>query len=225
MGGFRHNRPSSNELEAFKFTNSSPGEAHGRQKLVREVAEAKKNLRNSERRIKRDRNKVVEMKVEVEDTKTVNRVISDENKLLREALDETTRRNTELKWEVKRLTAKFRSRVQREPQKIATSVDRALSTVFIAQQAVYKVKTREGIIQNWARNVILHLVCASDVPASKTWTAFRCVTEAMGITVDGSWSDRSARRIVLEGSLAVEEMIVEDFADALGIPPTWSNLL
>jgi len=153
------------------------------------------------------------MKVGVEDTEVAIQVTSDENDLLRRQLDELTRRNAELKQEVRLLTAKFRSRVRREPQKISTSVERALSLVFDGQQTVYNVKTPDRVIQNWARSVILHLVCSSDVPASKIWPVFSCVTQAMGIVVEGSWSDRSARRVVFEGALAAEEMIVEDFAE------------
>ena len=216
MGGFRHGRPSLNEMEVWQLANPSPN-ARGRQKLAREVAEVKKDLRNSERREKRTKKKFEAMKVEVEDTEMAIQVTSDKNELLRRELDELTRRNAELKQEVKLLTAKFSSRIRREPQKIATSVERALSSVFDAQQTVYKVKTPDRIIQGWARNVILHLVCASDVPAIQTWPVFSCVTQAMGIVVEGSWSDRSARRVVLEGALAAEEMIVEDFAEALGM--------
>lgn len=89
-------------------------------------------------------------------------------------------------------------------------------SVFVSQQTVYEVKTPDGTIQNWARNVILHLVCASNVPAVKTWDAFSCIAQGLEITVKGSWSARSAGRIVLEGALAVEEMIVEQLAGALG---------
>ena len=224
MGSFRHNRPSLNEMEAFRSLDPSP-DACGRQRLTRELAEVKKNLRNGERREKRTRAQMAETKVEKRGSDMIAQVALDENKLLHTELDELTRRNVELKREVKRLTAKFSSRTRREPQKIVTSVERALLTVFATQQTAYHVKTPDGIIQNWARNVILHLVCASDVPASKTWTAFCCVTEAMGIAVDGSWSDRSARRIVLEGALAAEQMIIEDFAEALGIHLACSNLL
>jgi len=48
MGSFRHSRPSLNEIEAIQLANLSV-DARGKQKLAREVAEAKKNLRNSER--------------------------------------------------------------------------------------------------------------------------------------------------------------------------------
>ena len=225
MTSFRHGRcPSSNEIEVWQLVNPSPN-ARGKQKLAREVAEVKKDLRNSERREKRTREKFEAMKVEVEGTEMAIQITSDENDLLRRELDELTRRNTELKQEVKLLTAKFSSRVRREPQKISTSVERALSSVSDVQQTVYHVKTPDRVIQNWARNVILHLVCASDVPASQTWPVFSCVTQAMGIIVEGSWSDRSARRVVLEGALAAEEMIVEDFANSLGICLTCLNLL
>jgi len=108
MGGFRHGRPSPNEIEVWQLANPSPN-ARGRQKLAREVAEVKKDLRNSERREKRTREKFEAMKVDVEDTEMAVQVVSDENDLLRRELDELTRRNAELKQEVKlKLRNQFR---------------------------------------------------------------------------------------------------------------------
>jgi hypothetical protein len=116
---------------------------------------------------------------------------------------------------VKCLAARFNSRVQQEPQKVRTAVERALLSVFIDHQTVYKVKTPNGIIQNWAWSVILHLICVSDVPAVKTWITFSCVVQGLGISVEGSWSVRSASCVVLEGALVAENMIVEDIAKPL----------
>ena len=62
--------------------NPSPN-ARGKQKLAREVAEVKKDLRNSERREKRTREKFEAMKVEVEGTEMAIQITSDENDLLR----------------------------------------------------------------------------------------------------------------------------------------------
>jgi TolA-binding protein len=190
---------------------------------MHQVAEERKKRLNSERREQRAREKLEELKEklgevkgEVEELEMVVDVVSDEKEVLHERLEESERRNTELKRETSRLTARFNSRVRREPQKIETAVRRALSSVFAAQQTVYKVKKPDGTIQDWARSVILHLICESDVPAAKTWTAFSVSTEGLGIIVEGSWSPRSAGRVVLEGALAAEEMIVEDFANALG---------
>ena len=217
MRDFRHHRPSSNEVEAFQFANPS-SDARSKQNLMREVAKAKRSRLNSERREKRAKGRSGELKGKVQDLEMAVEVALDENEALHEKLEESVRQNTELKQEVKRLTARFNSRVRREPQKVETAVRRALSSVFVTQQTIYKVKTPDGTIQNWARSIILHLVCASDVPAAKTWAAFSCITQGLGITVEGCWSARSAGRIVLEGALAAEEMIVEEFAHALGRP-------
>ena len=96
------------------------------------------------------------------------------------------------------------------------AVRHALLSIFTTEQVAYTVKTPYGTIQNWARNIILHLICVSDVPAAKTWTAFSTVVEGLGILVEGSWSVRSAGCVVLEGALAAEQMIVEEFDKALG---------
>lgn len=215
MRGFRHHRPSPNEVEAFKFANPS-SDTHSKQKLTREVAEEKRSRLNGERREKRVKGKFGELKGEVQELEMAVEITLDENEALQEKLEELERKNTELKQEAKLLTAKFNSRVRREPQKIETAVQRALSSVFVTQQTSYKVKTPDGVIQNWARGVILHLVCASGVPAVRTWATFSCITQGLGIPVEGSWSARSAGRIVLEGALAAEEMIVRDFANSLG---------
>ena len=217
MRSFRHHHPSPNEAEVFQFSDPLP-DSDNEQKPELQVAEEKRLRLNSERREKRAKEKLGELKGRVEELETTVRVTSDEKEALREELEESARQNTELKQEVKRLTARFNSRVRREPQKIRTAVERALSSVFVTQQTVYQIKTRDGIIQNWARNVILHLVCACDVPAAKTWAAFSGVVQGLGISVEGSWSTRSAGRVVLEGALAAEEMIVEEFASALGRP-------
>ena len=219
MGHFRHNRPSPNEVETFRFTNPAPNTC-SEQKSARQAAKANRSHWNRERREKRAKEKAGDMKAKVGDMETVVQVTLDENELLHKKLDESTRLVSKLKREVKLLAAKFNSRVRREPQKIATSVQRALSTASTAQQIVHYVKTPDGIIQDWARNVILHLVCASGVPAANTWATFSCVATGLGIVVVGSWSARSAGRVVLEGALAAEEMIVEDFGEALGNFPT-----
>lgn len=183
---------------------------------MRKVAEEKRNHLNGERREKRLKGRVGELEERVEELEMAVEVRSDENEALHERVEELAGQNSELKQEVRCLTARFNSRVRREPQKIKTAVQRALASVFVIKQTVYRVKTPDGTIQNWARNVILHLVCASDVPAANTWAAFSCVTEGLGILVEGSWSARSAGRVVLEGALAAEEMIVEEFSSTLG---------
>ena len=215
MGGFHHRCPSQDEVDTYQFANPS-SDTHSNWKVMCEVAEEKRNCLNSKRWEWRAKEKLGELKGKVEDLEMDVKTISSENKTLHEQVEDLAGQNTKLKQEVRCLTTRFNSHVRWEPQKIKTAVRQALSTIFVAQQTIYKVKTPNGTIQNWAQSIILHLVCASDVPVAKTWAAFSCITEGLGVPVEGSWSARSAGHIVLEGALAVEEMIVEDFANALG---------
>lgn len=218
MRGFRHHSPLPNEVETSRFSKQS-SDARSKQDIARNMRKAAKEKRdrlNSEKRTRRAKEKVGELEGKVEVLEGKVEVLEMAAETSSDKVEALARQNAELKQEVKCLTARFKSRVRREPQKIETAVKRALSSVFVTQQTVYRVKTPDGVIQNWARNVILHLVCASDVPAANTWAAFSCIAEGLGISVEGSWSARSAGRVVLEGALAAEEMIVEDFAQALG---------
>jgi hypothetical protein len=171
---------------------------------------------NSERREKRMKRRLGELKGRVEELETAIDVSSNKTEAPREEPGELTGQNGELK-EV-RHTARFNSRVRREPQKVETAVRQVLPTLDTSQ-TVYKVKTSDGIVQDWARNVILRLVCESGVPAAKTWAAFSCVATSLGINVEGSWSPGSAGRVMSEGAPAVEETTVEEFASNLcGLP-------
>jgi hypothetical protein len=78
---------------------------------------------------------------------------------------------------------------------------------FPTQLVIYCVKTPDGIMQDWASNIILHLVCVSDVPAANTWAMFSTIIQSLRIEVEGSWIARSADRVVLKGPLTVEENI------------------
>jgi len=139
-------------------------------------------------------------------------VVSNEKEALHEKVNELVGERMEMKQEMKRLAARFTSHVRRQPQKIDTAVQRALSSAAVTHQTAYEIEIKSGgIIQNWARGVILNLVCACDVPAAKTWAAFSCSVGSLpGVQIKGSWSPRSAgRHVVLEGALAAEEMIIE----------------
>ena len=210
MRGFRHYRSSQDKVEALWLANPSSN-ARSEQKLVREVAKEKRNRLNSEKREKRVRERLSELKKKAKELEMVIEFASNESAIVQKQLDEVAGQNSELKEEVRHLTARFNSRIRQEPQKIEAAVQHVLPSTSTTLKTIHKVKTPDGIIQDWARNIILHLICESDVPAAKTWVAFSCVMTGLGIPVEGSWSPRSAGRVVLEGALAVEEMIVEEF--------------
>ena len=158
MRSFRHYRPSQGEVEAFRLANPSP-DTRGMHRLERRAAKEKKGRLNGERREKRTKRRFGELKEKVKELETVVEVSSSETKALHELLGELTGRNSDLKEEARRLTARLNSRVRREPQKIEVAVQQVLPSAFVASQTMYKVKTPDSIVQDWARNVILHLVC------------------------------------------------------------------
>ena len=110
MGGFRHRRPSQDEVDAYQFANPS-SDAHGNRKVMREVAEEKRNRFNGERRERRAKEKLGELKGKVEDLEMDVKTISGENETLHEQLEDLVGQNTELKQEVRCLTTRFNSRV------------------------------------------------------------------------------------------------------------------
>ena len=131
MRDFCHHHPSQDEVTTFKFANPS-SDAHSKRKLIYKVAEEKKRCLNSERWEKRAKEKFGELKGKVEELETVIKIMSGENKALQKKLDELVGQNSKLKQRVRCFTARFDSHVQREPQKIKTAVQQALSSVFVS---------------------------------------------------------------------------------------------
>jgi hypothetical protein len=214
---FRHRRPSPSEIITFRFENWS-FDAETNQNLSYKVAEAKRVRHNSDRREKRTQRKLAEARAKFENSEMVNHTLQEHPK-------ESAGRHDELKQDIRCFTTKFRSRVLQEPHNTQTAVSWALSMTFPTQPVIYRVKTPDGTMQDWASNIILHLVCVSDVPAANTWAMFSTIIQSLRIEVEGSWIARSADRVVLEGPLAVEEKIVEDIVNNLGRQSVHQNQL
>lgn len=109
MRGFRHRRPSPDEVKAFRSEDPS-SDAYSKYRLMHEVAEEKRRHLNSERREKRAKGKFWELKDKVEELETVIRATSDERER------NLKKRRDRLRQEVARLTARFKSRVRRAPK-------------------------------------------------------------------------------------------------------------
>jgi len=73
----------------------------------------------------------------------------------------------------------------------------------------FQVKGEQGIVTNDARALARDLVRLG-VPASNVNTVIRTVAQPMGITVEGNISDRTVRRVVLEGGIAAQVQVVDE---------------
>ena len=83
------------------------------------------------------------------------------------------------------------------------------------QQNICYVKDKQGIVQNWARDVILRLVNLG-VPMSKTWEVTKVDAEVYSVVIVGTWSTRTSRQVVCEGGIAAGLMIVEYVLTCIG---------
>ena len=79
------------------------------------------------------------------------------------------------------------------------------------------VKTSEGVVEDWVRDLICVLVGKHGAPASRVYDLVRSVAEALGIEIVGKWSARTAGRAVGEGGIAAEQMIVSSVRDCMGM--------
>lgn len=73
-----------------------------------------------------------------------------------------------------------------------------------------------GIFTDNSRAMVRDLVAKLDVPIASVNSAIEVVANTMGVQVEGSVSSRTARRIVMEGGVAVETQLVDEIGQSRG---------
>jgi hypothetical protein len=73
----------------------------------------------------------------------------------------------------------------------------------------FQVKDKQGIVTNDACALARDLV-ELGVPARNVDSVIHTVAQPMGITVEGNISDRTVRRVVLEGGIAAQVQVVDE---------------
>jgi hypothetical protein len=183
------------------------------QRKLRKELEKARRLELNERRRERRAHKKAEKEKKVSQVRVEEAVKAVEERY--EGQREEWKREKE---SLKKQLAKLDARNRREPSKIQHAVQKALKhseNSDAAQPAVRYVKDKRGIVQNWARNAIVTLV-NEGVPMSKTWSVTKVNADALGVTIIGSWSNRTSRRVVREGGLAAGLMMIEYVLDCIG---------
>jgi len=74
---------------------------------------------------------------------------------------------------------------------------------------IYHIKDGQGIFTNETRALVHNLVQLG-VPAVNVNDVIHTVAQPMGITVDGTISDRTVRRTVLEGGIAAQVQFADE---------------
>ena len=77
-----------------------------------------------------------------------------------------------------------------------------------------RIKSAAGVVEDWARDLIRTLVVKVGVPVMKVPAAFLPVAQALGVNVDDTVSDRTCRRIVLEGGVLAKTWLVKEINES-----------
>lgn len=115
---------------------------------------------------------------------------------------------------------KLRMRSSRAADSKSRAVSSALAKVSTTQGSI-KLKEK-GVITNPVRALTRELVHMG-VPVSKINNTIHSTAEALGIQVEGSITERSVGRIMVEGGVASEFQMVEEFHNAESMFPHSSS--
>ena len=116
-------------------------------------------------------------------------------------------RNKEMK------VRRFREQVSRIPSRLERAIQTARGT-HPAGTATHRIKSAAGVVEDWARDLIRSLVIKVGVPVVKVPAAFLLVAQALGIDVEDTVSNRTCRRIVLEGGVLAKAWLAKEIPES-----------
>ncbi|KIK35064.1 hypothetical protein CY34DRAFT_26709 [Suillus luteus UH-Slu-Lm8-n1] len=89
---------------------------------------------------------------------------------------------------------------------------------ILATEAASTFSLKEkGVFTNVSRAMVRDLVANLDIPLRSINATINVVAEALGVEVEGDVSQRSIRRMVIEGGIAAETQLVDEITCARGV--------
>ena len=107
-----------------------------------------------------------------------------------------------------------REQLSRVPSRLERAIQKATKMQSQAPAGIRRIKSAAGVVEDWARDLIRTLVIKVGVPVTKVPAAFLLVAEALGINVEDTVSDRTCRRIVLEGGVVAKIWLVKEINES-----------
>ena len=114
--------------------------------------------------------------------------------------------------ETKKKLRQFRERLARVPSRLERAVQGAVKAQ--EQTSARQVKSPAGVVEDWARDLIRSLVIKLGVPVMKAPAVFLSVAQALGVNVEDTISDRTCRRIVLEGGVFAKTWLAKEISES-----------
>lgn len=210
---------SQDELKSIAAATGLSTSKADAQRLNRKLARLEKDVSNSTRREERLREKLAKKS---DEAAALARAHQKNETVLQEIearhSDEFTKSNEKL-WGLQKTIRRLKAYIGGETKRVERAVHKAIKQVTgdVGSLNARCVKTPQGVVEDWVRDLICILVGKYGTPASRVYDLVCSVAEAFGIKIVGKWSARTAGRAVDEGGVAAEEMIVHSIRNCMGM--------
>lgn len=165
-----------------------------------------------EQKYRNERKKSVRKEAAIKSLKNKVSSLSTDHQAAQERIQHLETRHKKLTKQNHALTMRARRAVA--AKKLANNkVEEASAAV-----PTFNFKSEAGAITDASRSMVRDLVAKLDVPIASVNGAVNAVAAALGVTVEGSASSRSIRRIVGEAGVAAEVQLVDEIQKAEGMP-------
>jgi hypothetical protein len=117
---------------------------------------------------------------------------------------------------MKKMVRRLRDRLSRVPSKLERAIQKGIQACGQASvnTGVRRIKSAAGVVEDWARDLIRTLVIKVGVPVMKVPAAFLLVARALGVDVEDTVSDRTCRRMVLEGGVLAKTWLAHEISES-----------
>lgn len=117
---------------------------------------------------------------------------------------------------MKKKLRRFREQLSQEPSRLERAIQKVLKEEgrTSANAGSHRIKSAAGVVEDWARDLIRSLVIKAGVPVMKVPAVFLLVTRALGVDIEDTVSDRTCRRIVLEGGVLAKTWLVKEINES-----------
>ncbi|KAJ6608055.1 hypothetical protein B0H10DRAFT_2227177 [Mycena sp. CBHHK59/15] len=167
------------------------------------VSEAKTALKNAWRREKRTQAEKVDLQERLVAEDAFQRELAASGTQLARSEAEVV----SLKARIQELTKKNKAlgmRVRRAPEQQEKAIKKAQGA-----SSTFRLKEK-GVVTEPTRELVMDLVSSYNVPVAHIDKLIKSVAETVGVTVEGSISERAVRRVALEGGVIAQIQIIDE---------------
>jgi hypothetical protein len=111
---------------------------------------------------------------------------------------------------------RLREQLSRVPSRLERAIQKAIQgqEQTSVDPGTRQIKSAAGVVEDWAQDLIRSLVIKIRVLVAKVTALFLLFAQALGVNVEDTVSDRTCRRIVLEGGVFAKTWLLKEISDS-----------